>query len=302
VSMNRNEGRFSAPPSSQAPPEVLEQIQNLEADAHVKEQAPSSDAGLFSFTTPTEFVELPSRGRFYPESHPLHNSETIEIKYMTAKDEDILTSPALLRKGLAIDRMIQNIIVDKRIKSDSLLVGDKSAIVVAARASGYGSDYVTNVTCPRCGTTSDFAFDLGDAKIQHGGADLLREEGHDVKETPQGTFMLTLPRMKVEIEVKLLTGKEEKFISKLLSSKKQEEQLLTSQLKTFIVSANGHTDRRAIDHLVHNMPAQDSRFLRGVYQKLAPNVDLTQDYSCGHCGYEQEMEVPFGADFFWPKS
>ena len=305
MSARRNEGRFEAPPSG-IPEEVFEQINAVEAaEKQVDNEAGASPASsLFSFTMPTEFVELPSKGLYYTEGHPLHLSDTIEIKYMTAKDEDILTSPALVKKGVAIDRMIQNIIVDKRIKVEELLVGDKNALVVAARSSGYGSEYATQVTCPRCGTTGVYAFDLQDKQLSIGGVEAVDMDGEsiEVEKTNDGTFMVELPKMKVKVELKLMTGKEEKVISKLLNSSRKEDSLLTTQLKTFIVSANGHTQRRAIELLVHSMPASDSRFLRKIYQQLAPNVDLTQHYECGSCGYEQDMEVPFNADFFWPRS
>ena len=105
---------------------------------------PAAPASL-SYVTPTEFVELPSRGKFYSTDHPLHGKEVIEMRYMTAKDEDILTSPALLKNGIAINRLIENLIVDKNIAIDSLLVGDKNAIILAARISGYGEQYNVKV-------------------------------------------------------------------------------------------------------------------------------------------------------------
>ena len=102
------------------------------------------------FSTPTELVDLPSKGRFYPEGHPLHGQETVEIKFMTAKDEDILTSPSLLKKGIAIDRLIQNVILNKNINVSTLLSGDKSAIMIASRINGFGAEYKTKVVCPSC--------------------------------------------------------------------------------------------------------------------------------------------------------
>ena len=112
------------------------------------------------FVSPTEHVELPSRGRGYPQGHPLHNQETIEIKYMTAKEEDILSSQSLIRKGLAIDRMLQSVLINKDVQVKDLLIGDKNALTVAARVTGYGADYVTTVTCPACSTEQEFDFDL----------------------------------------------------------------------------------------------------------------------------------------------
>ena len=115
--------------------------------------------GGFSFVVPTEFVELPSRGS-YPEGHPLHNQEVIEIRFMTAKEEDILSSETLLKKGLAIERMIDSIVMDKRIKAENLLTGDRNAIIIAARISGYGALYQTQINCPSCGAKSRVDFNL----------------------------------------------------------------------------------------------------------------------------------------------
>ena len=103
---------------------------------------------LLNFVTPTQFVDLPSKGKGYPQGHPLCGKETVEIKFMTAKDEDILTSKDLLKKGVAIDRLIQNLLVDKNIRSSDILLGDRNAIIISARSSGFGHLYNTNVTCP----------------------------------------------------------------------------------------------------------------------------------------------------------
>ena len=121
--------------------------------------ATGGSTGL-SFVAPTEFVVLPSGGKYYPEGHPLHGEDTVEIRMMTTKQEDILTSRALLKKGVAIDRFIQSILVTKGVTPDSMLVGDKNAILVAARISGYGSEYITQVQCPVCQERSKFEFDL----------------------------------------------------------------------------------------------------------------------------------------------
>ena len=113
---------------------------------------PAAPASL-SYVTPTEFVELPSRGQFYPADHPLHGKDVIEMRYMTAKDEDILTSPALLKKGIAIDRLLQNLVVDNNINPNNLLIGDKNAILLAARISGYGEEYPVTLQCNSCGAS-----------------------------------------------------------------------------------------------------------------------------------------------------
>ena len=113
----------------------------------------NTETNDFSFIVPTELVDLPSKGAYYPEGHPLHGSETIEIKQMTAKEEDMLTSRTLLKKGVALERVLESIILNKAIHPDSLLVGDRNALIIAARVSAYGNEYNTTVTCPECGTS-----------------------------------------------------------------------------------------------------------------------------------------------------
>tara|TARA_R110002012_G_scaffold320884_1_gene546358 strand:+ start:927 stop:1763 length:837 start_codon:yes stop_codon:yes gene_type:complete len=251
------------------------------------------------FVAPTEFVDLPSKGLGYDSSHPMHGQDTIEIRYMTAKDEDILTSKTLLKKGIAIERLLDNIIVNKNFKASSLLVGDRNAIIIAARISGYGADYVTRVSCPACGDTSDFNFDLTNTKTH----ETTLDENLGVSQTPEGNFKVTMPLSKYEVHFKLLKGKDEIYLSQLSTNKakgKLLESALTDQYKRMIVSVAGYTEQEVINQFVNNLPTRDSRFLRSCYKAVNPDVKVIDDYSCTACGFEQELEVPFGADFFWP--
>jgi len=251
------------------------------------------------FITPTDFVTLPSKGKSYPSNHPLHNQEVIEIKYMTAKEEDILTSRALLKKNLAIERFLQSVIKDKRINPKDMLIGDRNAVIVAARASGYGSDYETSVGCPACGERSMVNFDLSDPQIYEGS---LPEVG-DVEITPNGTYLLTAPVSKFRIELKMMTGEDETYISHIMMSNKKNklpETNMSEQYKRMVQSVSGYTDRRAINHFLTNAPARDMRFIRTIYKSISPDVKVINDFNCQSCGHSQELEVPFGADFFWP--
>ncbi len=257
------------------------------------------ESGTFSFVVPTEFVELPSEGRFYPPHHPLHGQSSIEIKQMTAKEEDILTSRTLLKKGIAIDRLLQSLIVDKSISADDILIGDRNAIIIATRVSGYGNDYKTAVACPRCTATAEKVFDLNKAFIHKGGAD-----GSDnVQYNDDGTFSTVLPTTGVTVAFRLLTGADERrMLNGIESDRKQKshEKNITRQILNIVCSVNGDSSSAALNYLVQNIPSSDSRHLRLTYRKIAPNIDLTQDFECGECGYETEMEVPLSADFFWP--
>lgn len=259
---------------------------------------PPQNINPLSFVTPTEFVELPSKGRFYPEGHPLHNEETIEIRYMTAKEEDILTSRTLLKKGIVIDRLLQSVIVNKSINVQDLLIGDKNAIVVATRITGYGALYETKVICPNCTEFVSYEFDLNKSNVNYGG------DQNGFKETEDGNFIIHLEKLNVDVEVKLLTGRDEHQLIKLMNIKKKqkmEETSLTDQFRQFIVGVNGFRDRELVEALIENMPATDSRKLRTAYQKVVPNIDLSQEFTCENCDSEQTLEVPFTADFFWLK-
>ena len=263
-------------------------------------QATEAAGAGFSFVIPTEFVELPSRGKYYPENHPLHNQETIEIKQMTAREEDMLTSRALLKKGVALDRVIDSLIIDNRIDHNSLLVGDRNAIMIAARISGYGNNYTTSLSCPDCLAKQEHSFDLHDYEITTGEA----SDALSIEELGNGSFMTTLPRSMCEVTFRLLTGYHERLIYEQVSNARKKNKLensVTRQLKMITVAVNGNDTQEAIDYFVNNVPSIDAQHLRASLECVTPNIDLTQDFVCNECGFEVEMEVPLTADFFWPK-
>ena len=251
------------------------------------------------FVTPTDFVELPSKGEGYPEGHPLKGKDIIEIKFMTAKEEDILTSRALLKKNLAIERFLESVIVDKNIDPQSMLIGDRNAVLISARASGYGSIYETKVICPACGGRSEQSFDLDEPTVWAGGnLDL-----DNVEMTPDGTYKIKAPVTNFSVELRMMTGKDELNIASAMAAHKRNkmpEMNMSSQYERMIVSVEGYTDIRVIQHFIQNAPAKDLRAVRNIYKALAPDVRITKDFECPSCGHEQELEVSFGADFFWP--
>ncbi len=274
-------------------------------DSPAPSQPQTGQKGL-SFVAPTEFVEIPSQGKFYPEGHPLHNVKTVEIRQMTAKEEDILSSKTLLKQGVAIDRFLQSVLVNQKLHSDSMLIGDKNALIVAARCTGYGHSYGTSITCPSCTSTSKLDIDLEEAAQRYSGYRATdEEEPLEGVEGPDanGSYFITLPVSKARFEVKLMTGRDEKAFSKRLEQrkkKKQAEAMMTDQFKTFTLSINGVGDLRQMYRFIDNLPVRDSRFLRTQYQKLSPALNLKHDFICPECGFEQEVEVPITAQFFWP--
>jgi hypothetical protein len=285
--LSRNKDRTGASQPDVSPPAALTQP-----------QVQSNDNG-FSFVVPTEFVELPSKGLFYPEAHPLRGQDSIEIRQMTAKEEDLLTSKTLLRKGLAIDRLLQSVIVDKRINPDSLLVGDRNALLIAIRVSGYGNEYRTKIQCPSCDYSQESSFDLNSFNI-YNGDDMSKL---DIVSNDDGTFTTILPKTQLKIGFRLLCGKDEKNLVLGMKSDRQQkihERGVTRQLSNFIVSVNDNKTSEAINYVVNNIPSMDSRHLRLAYKLAAPNIDLTQVFICQECDHEQDLEVPLTSDFFWP--
>jgi hypothetical protein len=263
---------------------------------------PSGGSQPLSFAVPTEHVELPSKGKYYSENHPLYNKETIEIKFMTAKEEDILTSPSLVKKGLAIDRLLKSIIIEKNVDPNTLLIGDRNAILVASRITGYGSDYPIKASCPSCASTTSWNVDLESLDIMYGGVE--NAAGHNVTENENYTFDVTLPKTGVVVTVRLLTGVDEKELGIKIQKRKKHklhEANLTEQLNMMIVAVNGSDNISDIRNFINVIPAFDSRYLRNAYSSIVPNVEMKQHFECEECAYEGDLEVPLTAEFFWPK-
>ena len=281
MSRRNNQDRVSTPvPDTSPPPPAVE-----------------PQDSTFSFVVPTEFVELPSEGSFYPEGHALYGRTSIEIKHMTAKEEDILTSESLLRKGIAIERLLQSLIVDKSIKLDDLLVGDKNALIVGARITGYGADYLTSVSCPSCRVAQEVEFDLSDLENRK----CIPPEG--VERTAEDTFFVPLPHSGVTVELRLLTGHEERqylSASSRKRKKKLRESSSTDLLRLLILSVDGYESVESINNLLEVLPVKDSVYIREVYEQISPDVNLNQEFECQSCGYEGSTGVPLSADFFWP--
>lgn len=255
-----------------------------------------------AFAAPTLFVELPSKGRFYKSGTPLCGKQTLEIKFMTAKEEDILTSKALIKKGVVLDRLLESVLVDKSINVNDLLVGDRNALLIDSRISGFGSKYITSVACPACNTVSKHTFMLDENKKLTDG-NIPQHLADKVKHIEDKLFAITLPQTGVTVNIRLMTGNDEKAVMQITEANKNAtvDSSNTQQLKLLIDSAEGEKDKKLISQFIDVMPVRDSRFLKEAYKAITPNVDLTQQFECKACEYSAEMEVPFNLEFFWFK-
>jgi hypothetical protein len=300
--MRNGDERFGMPEELQrqdaTPPQIAFPVQNNS----VGQQAVS-----LSFVAPTEFVSLPSKGKYYPQGHALCGKDAIEIKQMTAREEDILTNKSYIKKGIAVDRLLEALIVDKNIKLDDLLIGDKNAVILASRISAYGADYSVQVQCPSCGEKCDHEFNLfkvlTDSNLNE--VDYELNFPQDVAVSQNGTFMFRLPSTGWVVEVKPLNGHDEKRIARMTEMRKKLNQGSDSSiidlLKVSIVSISGVTDRATIEKAIEAMPAKDSKYIRVIYPKIVPDVKFAQEFVCSECSETNELEVPLTAEFFWPK-
>ena len=270
---------------------------NLQGN-HEPPAAPA--ASPMQFIVPTEIVDLPSKGLFYEEGHPLHGRETIEIRHMTTKEEDILTNQSFIKNGIAIDKLLQSVLVEPKMKVRDMLVGDKNALTVACRIYGYGPEYQTKFSCPSCGETQQHTFDL--SELEHNNyLDNLSEFNAEVNYDKQ-TVMLPIPRTNTKLELRLL--KDDEDVSTTRKGKKAalNKFSIIKHYERMIYSVNGNSDRTYIKSYISNMSALDSRFLRSAYGEIIPGVDFSCNFDCDSCGHDDEVEVPLNAEFFWPKS
>ena len=242
------------------------------------------------FEFPTEIIDLPSKGLVYPKESPLSKGQ-IELKYMTAKEEDILTSQSLIKKGLVLDKLFDSLIVTKGVKSADLVIGDKNAVMIAARVLAYGPQYSAQVDTPD--GQKEVTFDLSDVKFKE------IDETIDYK---GNSFEMELPASKLKVKFKVLTGQEETNITKDIAAinKSGGSAEITTRLRYMITSIDGQTDKTTINKFVSNMLSQDSLALRKRYAEVSPDVDLTQEIEIG--GELVRVDIPMTIRFFWPDS
>lgn len=243
---------------------------------------------------PTETVTLPSKGLVYPEDSPLATG-TIEMRYMSAKDEDILTNINFIKQGTAIDKLLKSLVVTP-VDLDELVLGDKNAILFAARILGYGKDYTFKFRNASTGKDEDYTLDLT----------TLKEKEVDEKlfEKGKNEFTFELPQSKNVVTFKLLTGKDEKSIDAEIKGLQKIDPNgsfeNTTRLKHMIISINGKADPVSIRDFVDNyLLAPDSRALKKYYNEISPDIDTT--ITIEKDGYVQEdVVIPIGINFFWP--
>jgi hypothetical protein len=207
-----------------------------------------------------------------------------------------------------IDKLIESLLVDKNIDVTSLLIGDKNAIMVAARAAAYGATYDLFITCPECFSKKNQQVDLTSVKVSNFDkvlGEVKQDEAVKIQDTGLGTVLLMLPKTGWFAELRPLNGADERRMFAMLEARKgkagNEELSISEQLSFIIKSINTVDDRKTILEAIGLMPASDAKYLRDIYQKIIPNIKVVTPFSCTNCLVQQEVEVPFTQEFFWPK-
>lgn len=235
---------------------------------------------------PTEIIDLPSQGLIYPVDHPLRSGK-VEMKYMTAKEEDILTNQNYIQKGIVLDKLLEALTMNK-FSLKEIIPGDKNALIIASHVLGYGKDYTFTYD------NKEYTVDLSTLDNKPFDTSLI---------TPRGTFKFTLPVSKTEVEFKLLTDKDEELIDQEIQGfkkiNKESSSDVTTRLKHHLVVVEGSTDRNVIKEFVEfNLLAADSRALRLYIKEISPDVNLTSKVLVN--GVEEDIDIPISLNFFWP--
>lgn len=249
------------------------------------------------FEIPIDVVPLPSMGKCYPQGSILHGVDRVPIRAMTAREEDILTSKAFLKNGTVITHLLRSCIADPRINPVELLSGDRQALMVALRITGYGPDYRVETECPECGHKQTTEFDLQELPVK------FLDGEPDVPGT--NLFSVVLPVSKKTVKYRYLNGSDEEQIQqdaqmKRKKLKTQLDNVITSRYIRQIIAVDGREDRGYVAKFIQNMPARDSRFLRKHIADTEPGMEMEGNMLCEECGEASEVNVPIGAEFFWP--
>ena len=272
----------------------------MEEKPNVSRDAAPAAAG---FDFPTEIIELPSKGVLYDKSSPLSKGQ-VDIKYMTAREEEILSSESLIKKGIVLDKLLESVLVTPGINLNDLLIGDKNAVMLAARVMGYGKGYDVKIVCPSCNQPKDRTVNLEEIKTKE--VDL----GALIKDK---TFQFECPMTKAKLTFKLLTHGDEADIEAevktlaRLSKKDDIDHEFTTRLRYIITSVDGKADNKVIADFIQNkFLARDIKVFSKYISSVSPDIDMKYNFICdegcprGGDEVGEEVSVPMGIGFFWP--
>jgi hypothetical protein len=294
--MGRNSNRNRVPrqkePVTTPPRQVLPDIP----------QEKPNPFGL-SFAVATEIVHLPSAGNFYSENSPLRGVETIELKAMTAKEEDIMINDSYIQQGIVFDKLIDSLLITPGVRASDFIDCDKVALLTAARKTGYGDELVINHQCHECGHSGEVSISLSKMLERTKTEKFSIKEGDDWEyDQASGTISFELPVTKLNVAIRIMNNEDFEYLAKS-RERKQKLSLPHSEtiefLRRVLVSANGETDPADLSKLTEVLPSADARKIKIIHNTNIPVFDTKQEVTCSECSATAEKEVPFSVGWFW---
>jgi len=277
-----------------------QQQQSVTAQVQSQSQMPINNVlrDDFGWDVPIESAPLPSGGRVYNKNSTLYGRKTLDIRAMTAKDEDILMSQAYIKQGNVISKLLESCIIDKSIDINEMLVGDRNAVMISIRITGFGAQYKTTVLCEHCMTSQSASFNLSDLGLKRLGSDPLSDG--------ENKFSVELPVTKKTVYFSLTTVNSED--EAIISAKRNKDLLgidhdqsrVTSSLLNTVIAIDNISDKNKIKKFIQNMPVLDSRFLRNHIKEIEPGIDMAATLVCTSCQRGSQVNLPLGTGFFWP--
>lgn len=261
--------------------------QDLAKEHNIPEQYLETD-----FQVPTERVDLPSKGVFYP-----NKKSSVTIKYLTAEEDDILYSADLIKSGKVLDVLLDKAVIDRDLRPEDMLSGDRNFLLIEMRKTGLGSDYVPGeISCPSCGQSHSPVINL----------DLLKSKDLEITPDSMGEYEVQLPIIKANLKFRLLIGKDEKRLAKLSEAKTgsaggvRVSKVITEKYLMQIMEVNGNRDKLHIKKFISIMPMKDSAFFREYLRRIEPGLDLSYDFDCPNCGHVDSRDIPITPRLFYP--
>jgi hypothetical protein len=258
----------------------------------VEQKQERKQPDFLRFEHMTEFVDIPSRGSVYPESSPL-SSGTVEIGYILAPHEDILSNRSYMQNGVMFDRLVDALLVDKTISSQEMIAGDKTALLIASRKTALGPHYNVMFKCVKCLGFYKDVIDLSKHVVLYEG-----EVPEGVSREGRRVTIEELPVTKVKLEFDLLTGKEDKALFDH-SKRTGEEISAVQQYRMMIKKVDEYDTHEMIERFISAMPGKDSKYIKKVCSLVIPDTKLVKDSRC-ECGFTEPKEAVFNTEFFWP--
>lgn len=233
-----------------------------------------------------DVVELPSRGIHY-----LNNKKSLKVAYLTAADENILSSPNLISSGNVVDELIKRKILDRDFNIDEIVDEDKQAILVFLRNTAFGSEYKLTVIDPNTDEKFTTSIDLGEISFKE----------FKLESDSMGEFKFTMPKTNIDITFKFLTKKQQKEIDEIEKSWNGvgAPPIITKQLEMMIKSVAGNRDMMNIRNFIEKLPIKDSQDFRKYVKDNKPSLDLSKKVTTPS-GEDIQVEIGFGVEFFRP--